>query len=257
MNPSNFHTHTVFCDGKDTPEELVLRAIDLGCKEIGFSGHSYTPFDKGYCMSPENEKEYVKTVTSLKEKYQGKIRIFLGIEQDYYSAPPTFDYDFVIGSVHYVKKDGVYISVDDTPEILQNGVKQYYHGDYYALAEDYYENVADLYEKTKCNIIGHFDIVTKFNRNNELFDKNHPRYIAAYKKALERLFPSDCAFEINLHKSSNSLANAKNYPDAEIENIIRTNRKKIVYSTDCHEKEFLIFGIPDGYDNLSNIPRLK
>ena len=23
MTPSNYHTHTVYCDGRDTPEELV------------------------------------------------------------------------------------------------------------------------------------------------------------------------------------------------------------------------------------------
>lgn len=255
MIPSNFHTHTLFCDGNDTPEELVLTAVNLGCKEIGFSGHSYIPFDKGYCMSPENEKEYIKTVISLKEKYKDKIKIFLGIEQDYYSALPEFDYDYIIGSVHYVKKDGVYISVDDTPEILENGVKEHYNGDYYKLAEDYYKNVADLYNKTKCNIIGHFDIVTKFNGNNRLFDTDNPRYISAYKNALKELFLTDCAFEINLQNSRKQ--NKKIYPDSLIKKIIESADRKIIYSTDCHQKEFLITGIPENYDNLSNIPRLK
>ena len=48
---SNFHTHTSFCDGKNTPEELVLYAIEQGCAELGFSGHSYVDFDKESCMS--------------------------------------------------------------------------------------------------------------------------------------------------------------------------------------------------------------
>ncbi len=26
----NLHTHTCFCDGKDTPEEIVLTAIETG-----------------------------------------------------------------------------------------------------------------------------------------------------------------------------------------------------------------------------------
>ena len=42
---ANYHTHTVFCDGRNTPEELVQEAIRLGCPEIGFSGHSYTSFE--------------------------------------------------------------------------------------------------------------------------------------------------------------------------------------------------------------------
>ena len=28
---NNYHTHTRYCDGKDSPEELVLEAIALGC----------------------------------------------------------------------------------------------------------------------------------------------------------------------------------------------------------------------------------
>ena len=46
MTPSSYHTHTTFCDGKDSPEELVLEAIRLGCPEIGFSGHAHTAFDE-------------------------------------------------------------------------------------------------------------------------------------------------------------------------------------------------------------------
>lgn len=256
MTPSNFHTHTVFCDGHDTPEELVLRAIDLGCKEIGFTGHSYIPFDEGYCMSPNEEKEYRETVNALKKKYEGKIKIYLGIEQDYYSALPEYDYDYIIGSVHYVKKDGVYIAVEDTPEILTDGAEKYYYGDYYALVDDYYKNVADVYNKTKCNIIGHFDIVTKFNFDNKLFDTKSERYISAYKKALGSLLNTDCAFEINCRADS-AFSSQSRYPAFEIEEIIRANNKRIVYSSDCHKKEFLLKGIPDNYDNLNNIPRLK
>ena len=35
----NLHTHSSYCDGKDTPEELVLYAISAGFSSIGFSGH--------------------------------------------------------------------------------------------------------------------------------------------------------------------------------------------------------------------------
>ena len=109
MIPSNYHTHTIFCDGKDTPEELVQEAIRLGCPEIGFSGHSYTAFDESWCMSKEGTKEYKACVRSLQKKYAGQIRILLGVEQDLYSEEPTDEYDYIIGSVHYVKKGEVYL----------------------------------------------------------------------------------------------------------------------------------------------------
>ena len=73
MIPSNYHTHTNFCDGKNTPEELVLEAIRLGCPKLGFSGHSYTFFDESYCMSQVGTLEYIRQVRALQEKYADRI----------------------------------------------------------------------------------------------------------------------------------------------------------------------------------------
>ena len=53
MVRSNFHTHTRYCDGKDSPAELAEAAFALGFRALGFSGHSFTPFDP-YGMTPEN-----------------------------------------------------------------------------------------------------------------------------------------------------------------------------------------------------------
>ena len=36
---ANYHTHTTFCDGADTPEEVVKEALRLGMTHLGFSGH--------------------------------------------------------------------------------------------------------------------------------------------------------------------------------------------------------------------------
>ena len=37
---TNFHTHSIFCDGKSTLEENVLSAIEKEIKILGFSSHS-------------------------------------------------------------------------------------------------------------------------------------------------------------------------------------------------------------------------
>ena len=103
MIPCNYHTHTCFCDGKHTPEEMVLEAIRLGCKELGFSGHSHTPFDDSFCMSKENTLAYIDTVRNLQKQYAEQIKIYLGIEQDYHSPESTEGYDYILGSVHYVE----------------------------------------------------------------------------------------------------------------------------------------------------------
>ena len=39
MLRANYHTHTTFCDGTSTAEEMVQQALDLGFVALGFSSH--------------------------------------------------------------------------------------------------------------------------------------------------------------------------------------------------------------------------
>ena len=238
---SNYHKHTVYCDGNDTPEALVLEAIRLGCPSIGFSGHSFTEFDQSYCMSREKTEEYKREVRALKEKYRGQIEILLGVEQDYYSEEPTDEYDYVIGSVHYILKDGVYLTVDWTREQQEEDVKIYYGGDFYAYAEDYYKIVADIYRKTKCDIVGHFDLITKFNQDDALFDTKDERYRNAALAAVRALLKTPAAFEINTGAIARGLR-TEPYPAKFILDEIYREGGEVLITSDCHAKENLLFG---------------
>ena len=91
----NFHTHTQFCDGKNTAEEMVIAAINAGINVLGFSGHCihplnpefYKPVDDIWHMPSDKIQDYVNEVLRLKDKYADKIQIMLGFEADYFSAP--------------------------------------------------------------------------------------------------------------------------------------------------------------------------
>lgn len=242
MTPSNFHTHTIYCDGKDTPEEMVQEAIGLGCPAIGFSGHSYTFFDESYCMSREGTKEYKSCVRSLQKKYAGRIQILLGVEQDFYSEEPTDDYDYVIGAVHYVRKGNAYLPVDESAEKQLEIVDRYYGGDFYEFARDYFANMAGLYEKTRCNIIAHFDLITKFNEKGVLFDAGNPRYREAAGAALEELMTQPVAFEINTGAMSRGYR-SEPYPESWIIGRLLDSRKTIMRNSDAHSRENLLYGL--------------
>ncbi len=237
----NYHTHTCLCDGENTAEEMVQKAIELNISELGFSGHSYTEFDKMYCMSPDDTELYKEVITALKSKYKNKIKLLLGIECDYLSDIPLEDYDYIIGSVHYIEKNGEYFSVDSNKEDLIKSVNHYYNGDFYSFIEDYYSLVADVYNKTKCDIIGHFDLVTKYNTNNALFDTNHSRYIAAWKKAADTIIKTPAVVEINTGAMARGYAE-KPYPAKEIIDYFKSSGKKMIFSSDCHNKDYLLFG---------------
>ena len=170
----DLHMHSTYSDGKNTPEEMIRAAIDLGLDCVGISHHSNTPGDD--CgMTPEGTIAYRAEMAELKKKYTGKIKVLCGLERDYYSAD-SLNYDYVIGSVHFVRfPGGSQVHVDWTADIQRNGVKTVLGGDWYAFAEAYYERVSHVVEVTKCDIIGHFDLLSKFWEQDPMFDPCHPR----------------------------------------------------------------------------------
>lgn len=240
----NVHTHTTFCDGKNTPEEMVLAALDLGCEVLGFSEHSHVPFDAEGGMAADAKPLYQGEIKRLQEKYKDRIRILLGVEQDYYSPDTTEGYEYVIGSVHYIYKDGVYLPVDLSRESFVRAVQEHYGGDFYALCEDYFAAVAGIYEKTHCNIVGHFDLVTKFNEGNCLFDTAHPRYRAAAAMALDALCQKPVTFEINYGAIARGYRTVP-YPESWIQKVLRERNIPMLPTSDCHDKNFLLLGIGD------------
>lgn len=109
MTLQNLHTHTVFSDGKNTPEEMVLGAVRAGCTSLGFSEHSpLAPFydPDRYAMEAADLPAYRSEILRLREKYAGQLEVYLGLEQDYDSPAPGPDFDYLIGSVHSVVADG-------------------------------------------------------------------------------------------------------------------------------------------------------
>ena len=94
MKFSTYHAHTTYCDGKSTAEEMILSAIQKGCPEIGFSGHSPLP-RLSWPMSEEVVDEYFDEISFLREKYKDKIKVFVGIEQDLESEKIYLPFDYL------------------------------------------------------------------------------------------------------------------------------------------------------------------
>lgn len=250
MSLSSYHTHSIYSDGKNTLEEMVLSAIEKGCREIGFSDHAPMQFRCDWSARAEKIEEYKKEVVALKEKYKGKIDIFLGIEQDYYSTPAS-GYDYIIGSVHFVYKDGEYIPVDISADEVKSYIDRLYDGDVYGYCEDYFKLVKDICEVTKCQMIGHFDLVTKFNERLPLIDINHPRYVKAVDDALEALLKSDAIFEVNTGAISRGYRTTP-YPDERTMEIIAKSGKPFVITSDTHNKDTVTFNFEEQESSLSS-----
>ena len=239
MIKTNFHTHTIYCDGADTPEALVISAIEKGFRAIGFSGHSYFEIDNSCSMNPESEEKYFNDILSLKSKYKDKIEILCGIEQDLYSTPSTYQYDYKIGSVHYVYKNGEYLVADGSVAELDDILNRHYGKEFDLLAKDYFSAVCDVVEKTDADIIGHFDLILK-NQDRINYTPTS-RFYSYAEEAVYKLLKSNKPFEINTGAMARGYRKTP-YPDYKILSFICENGGDIIFSSDCHSKEYLDFG---------------
>ena len=274
----NLHTHTLYCDGTDRPEELIQAAISAGFDILGFSGHSYTSYDESYCMSREETEDYVREIRSLAAKYKDKITIWCGLEKDFFADDDADSevFDYAIGSVHAFFKEhdmtnlqdlltempegiipvppdteetrgGYYIYADWTAQPMKWAITHLYGGDAMALAEDYFAHEAQLADMADVKIIGHLDLLTKFEERlaaegqAPLFDVNHPRYTHAARTAIEKLAAAGKIFEINTGGMAKGYRTAP-YPSLPLLKIIHEAGGKIMINSDCHAADKLDFG---------------
>lgn len=232
MKFSNLHAHTTYSDGRDSVEEMVKAAIDCGFVSVGISDHSYTACDESYCMKKDALPQYLAEVRQVAEKYKGQIDVFAGLELDYYSDLDTSMLDYVIGSVHYVKADGIYHAIDHAANIQQACIDTSFGGDPYAMTRQYFEELTDHILKHRPQVVGHFDVVSKFS----LYDENDPRYRKQGLEALDAILSTDAIVEINTGGMARGLKTTP-YPYEAFLRYILEKKGRITWGADCHKTE--------------------
>ena len=140
MWQGDYHTHSTLDDGKSTLEEMAAAAHALGLPRLGFSGHSWCPWEADYCIQKDRVEEYLTTIRALRDRYDGKMEIFLGLELDFYGERPQ-GLDYVIGSVHGLMQEGRFYAVDESPEVTRRAVEEGFGGDWYRYTDAYFDQI--------------------------------------------------------------------------------------------------------------------
>lgn len=247
MPKSNCHTHTIFCDGSNTPEEMVTAAIALSFESLGFSVHSPLPFKNGYALKYEKIADYKNEITRLKRKYASEIYISNGIELDSDSISfDTCDFDFTIGSVHQLHFGERIYPVDYKPETLLDCAEKEFAGSFERLAKHYFSLVNKFICNRKPDIVGHIDLIEKFNENCTLFNSKSKTYQSNALEVVDGI--CDACPEIIFEVNTGAMYRCKRtvpYPQKFILERLKERNMRITITSDAHCTEALDYAFDD------------
>lgn len=232
---SNLHTHTTFCDGKSTAEETVLSAIKKGFATLGFSGHGYTAFELTSCM--KDEDGYIKEINRLKDKYKDHIEIYLGTEEDSFAPVDRSKYEYIIGSSHFVRANGVILPIDLRPECM-TACLEAFGGDVKKLSESYYSSFSEYLLSRRPDVVGHFDLLTKYDEMSEAHFLGNPKHDKIAEYFIEKVAREGLLFEVNTGAISRGYR-TRPYPALNLLYKIKNEGAPITLTSDCHNAEYL------------------
>lgn len=250
MFTQNLHAHGQFDDGKSTLEEMVLASKAAGLESIGLSVHSPLPYGGVWACPQDQLGAYIAEVRRLAQKYAGQIEVFLGIEWDVISKDVDLSpFDYVIGSVHHLpmnmrlpencppelaKRFAVdYPNVDESGEATARCLNGHFAGDADAYARAYFAEVKKVAAQEKAQIVGHFDLLTKFDEERRFFTPPTKAYTEAALDAMEALVRADKIFEVNTGAISRGYR-SEPYPSRELLGALREMGGRVTISADTH-----------------------
>ena len=244
INWANFHTHSLYCDGVGELEVYVKKAIEKKMFAIGFSSHAPVPFPSGGHMESSKLDNYINEIENLKRKYSNKINIYSGLEVEYIPniiGPNSFrkkNLDIIIGSVHYVNQydDGENYLFDITVEEFKKGFELIFNNNIKKLVKGYYGNVISMVENDPPDVIGHLDLIKKFNNNNRYFNENDDWYKYILLDVIKVISKSNCIVEINTRGYYKGITK-EFYPGQWIVEKCLEHSIPIAISADAHNAE--------------------
>jgi len=189
----DYHMHTPLCGhAVGESSEYAEHALKIGLKEIGFSDHA--PFvhcvDPAVTMDMKQLPEYHQMIEEVRAEYKDRLNIKIALEADFIpgyeektkAIVEGYPYDYIIGSVHFIKDWGF-----DHPDQRD----RWEESDTDAVYKDYYELLRQSAQTGMFNIMGHVDLVKKFGHRAKADMSGEVQKTAEVFKA------SGAAIEIN------------------------------------------------------------
>ena len=245
---TNYHTHSNWCDGKESPRRMIQEAIQKGFDAIGFSSHAMLPQDDiDWVLTPEKAVRYATEIRMLAEEFKDQIKVLCGVEADYIPGganPDRGTYaavkpDYIIGSIHFIKApDGAVFAFDHTPQILADGIRDHFGGDSTAFVKAYFAALREMVATCDFDVVGHPDLVRKFNAKHPYFDEKADWYRTELGRTADAIAKSGKLVEVNTGAIARGWLDDA-YPSEDFRRMLREKGVKFILSSDAHESKAL------------------
>lgn len=239
---TDLHTHCILSfDGNDTCDELCDSAVDKNIKTLAITDHcdiDGADFDAlKYCKDQFNETKRVK------EKYADKLEVLQGIEigQGIYRKAltekviKTFEYDFILGSVHNLENMEDFYFLD---------YKEY---DVYNLLERYFRDLLELSQWGAFDSLAHLTYPLRYIVAREKISVDMKRFDDIIDAIFKCLAENDKALEINTSGLFMDINDT--LPNIEyVKRFKKVGGKYVTIGSDSHYAQRIGQGIERGYE---------
>ena len=256
----NFHTHTQYCDGRNTMQEIVEQAIKEGFRDLGFSPHSPVPIESPCNMKKEEVASYLNEINRLKSLYGSKISIYASMEIDYLDSwGPSHEYfqklplDYRIGSIHFIPsfmQENTYVDVDGSFENFKKKMSLHFNNDIVSVVKSFYTQSLKMINAGGFNIIGHFD---KIGFNAGMYSpgiENEKWYNDIVREVFDAIMDNRYIIEINTKAYETQ---HRFFPNKKYFELIKKYKAPVIINSDAHFYELLNSGREIAMDYLNSI----
>lgn len=253
------HSHTQFCDGRATMEEMAEAACNAGMKHYGFSPHSPIIVESSCNMSRDSVGYYLKECQRLKELYAGRMNIYAGMEIDYLGPQwgPASDFfkalplDYCIGSIHFVPtRDGEYVDIDGRFENFRWKMHDYFGDDIRWVVEQYFSQTHAMIDAGGFNIIGHFDKVGHNASHFRAGIEDEPWYAALVDGVIDHIASAGIIAEVN----TKALAeHHRTFPGERLWKKVKEAGIPLIVNSDAHFPDLINAGRAETISRLRDI----
>ncbi len=250
MTKSNCHTHTVYCDGKNTVKEMIESAVDKKFCSLGFSGHSPMNFNNEWAMNKEKLNSYISEIKNLKAEFKDRIDVLCGIELDAdFCDVNLSEFDYVIGSMHQFRDGEKDYPIDLSANDLQSTVELLFSGSWLEMCKEYFLKLSEFICAVKPDVVGHFDLVTKYNEQGRFFDESDPAYQKFALDAVDKILScvNGIIFEVNTG-AMYRVGKSNPYPAPFIMKHLKDKSTKITITSDSHCTDSLDFAFDEAIE---------